>query len=482
MSEHNRNQGKRNETTCPPRGDLRSGVPAGSGDPRRALGSFFRPFAQRRARVLQLAYACSPYKGSEPGVGWNRAVQAARYSDVWVVCEGGEFRPHMEHYFRANGDVDGLNVLYVPKTSLERRLSAVPGLYYLAYNRWHRRVFRFVQNLHAEIRFDLTHQVNMCGYREPGYLCQLDVPLVWGPIGGTQNHPWRNLDQAGLIGGVQETLRSVLNASQLRFSRRVHRAAHRADLLLAANSTVQRHFASVVGRPGERMCETGIHVPQFPSSLAERDGPLRVLWAGEFRAFKALPMLLKALAEIRGEVDFQLRVVGDGPQRKRWLRLARQWGLEDRVTWTGWLSHQETLRQYEWADLFAFTSLRDTTGSVIFEALSNGVPVIAPNHQGAGDIVTPDSGIPITVRATKEMIADYRQAIQDLAADPAKRMRLRRGAVRRAQDYAWDEQGRRMRDYYRELLGEGFDWSDRRCARPIERKVQDTSQDREVVV
>ena len=31
------------------------------------------------------AYACEPGKGSEPGVGWNWALQAAQFHEVWVV-------------------------------------------------------------------------------------------------------------------------------------------------------------------------------------------------------------------------------------------------------------------------------------------------------------------------------------------------------------------------------------------------------------
>ena len=45
----------------------------------------------RRPRVLQLSYACSPSRGSESGVGWQRAVQSAKHFDTWVICEEHEF-------------------------------------------------------------------------------------------------------------------------------------------------------------------------------------------------------------------------------------------------------------------------------------------------------------------------------------------------------------------------------------------------------
>ena len=36
-------------------------------------------------KILLVAFSCQPGKGSEPGVGWNWAVQAAKTQDVWVL-------------------------------------------------------------------------------------------------------------------------------------------------------------------------------------------------------------------------------------------------------------------------------------------------------------------------------------------------------------------------------------------------------------
>ena len=54
----------------------------------------------------------------------------------------------------------------------------------------------------------------------------------------------------------------------------------------------------------------------------------------------------------------------------------------------GWLPHQEAIAQYAWADAFVFSSLRDTTGTVVVEALAAGLPVICLDHQGVHDVVT----------------------------------------------------------------------------------------------
>jgi glycosyltransferase involved in cell wall biosynthesis len=405
----------------------------------------------RRPRLLMLAAACCPGRGSEPGVGWHRAVQAARYCDTWVLCPENENSQVLRRHLATHGDIPGLNFSFVPRGPVLNFLSRVPGLYYTSYNLWHRRAYRVARQLHAEVGFDLVHQVTLCGYREPGYLWRLGVPFVWGPVGGTQNYPWRFLGQAGWLGGLREALRSVANRVQLRFSPRVRRAAREAAALLAANSTVQRDFARAHGRTPELLLETGL--PQVAEAPREpRPGPLRLLWSGELCPWKALSLLIEALARLPGDVAWELNILGRGPLQGRWQRLAARRQVADRIRWLGWLPHAEALRQYDWADLFVFTSLRDTSGNVVLEALASGVPVVCLDHQGVRDMVTPACGVKIPVTRPGEVIDRLAAALTGLARDPAARAALAAGALERAREYHWDRQGERMAELYQRVL------------------------------
>lgn len=425
-----------------------------------AAMSGVRLAGHRRARVLQIAYACGPGRGSEPAVGWHRAVEAARYCDVWVICEGREFRQSIEAYLDVHGPLDGLQFHFVDKPAAETSGLYFPGSYYVAYHQWHRRAGQLARELHRQIRFDLVHQVNLCGFREPGYGRTVDAPFVWGPVGGTQNHPWRNLDQAGARGALQEATRTCLNVIQLYGSRRVREAAWHASLVLAANQTVQRQFERAIGRPVEVMCEIGtprVHEPPEKGPAK----PVRLLWAGECRPFKALPLLLRALRGVPNVDDFQLRVVGDGPDRKRWQAMAARWNLNRRIEWTGWVHHEQMAAHYDWAHALVFTSLRDTTGTVVLEALSRGLPVVGPRHQGIGELVTRNCGLLVPVASTATMVRQYAAALRRLVSDPHLWSELSCNALRRASAYTWRAQGLRMRNYYRRVLGDAFLWTDR---------------------
>jgi glycosyltransferase involved in cell wall biosynthesis len=131
----------------------------------------------------------------------------------------------------------------------------------------------------------------------------------------------------------------------------------------------------------------------------------------------------------------------------RWQRrLAQRLGVADRVERPGEIPHAEALEQYKRADVFAFTSLCDTTGMVVVAAFAAGLPVVAFDHQGAGDMVTEACGIKIPLTTPS-------QAIRRLATDGALRERLSRGACQRAGQYKWRQSTRRTEEIYFRALG-----------------------------
>jgi len=427
-------------------------------------GAAALPDAPRRPRLLMLAYACHPHWGSEPGMGWHRALEAARRCDTWIITRQSPATPAIKEYLRAHPDqTRGLHFVFVPSPRWEQWLRAVPGLYYLAYRCWQKRAFAVARRLHAEVDFDLTHQVTFGGYREPGYLWKLGVPFVWGPVGGTQNYPWRFLGQASLRGGAWEALRAVLNWCQLRFSPRVRQAARRAAVLLVGNSHAQREFKAIHQVEGVFVPGGGIADPladepsagEDAASVMPCDGAaeLRLLWSGVHEDHKALPLLLKALALLPGNLSYRLRVLGDGRRGAAWRRLAGRLGLAARIEWLGRLPHAAALAQYRWADVFVCTSLRDTMPTVVLEALAAGVPVLGLDHQGMGDAITEQCGVKVAVSTPRATIGRLAEALAALAGDPARRRTLADGARRRARRFLWSQQSCQLDAIYREILG-----------------------------
>lgn len=415
------------------------------------------PF-RRPPRLLLSAYAASPVRGSEAAVGWNRALQAARYGDVWLICEETEFGPEIREYLDKHGPIPGLEFVFVPMHPTWRKLGNYSALWYLALRQWQKKVLRVAERLHAKIGFDLTHQVTFCGYREPGYLWKLGIPHVWGPVGGVQNHPTQFLLASGASGLIREGGRNLLNSLQLAMSWRVREAGRQSACVLGANGENQRKLEEALKRPVVQMLETGLpkalelDLGNLPPKSISAGEPLRVLSSGWITPNKALHLLLRASAIAAKQIPIEVTVLGKGSAEKGNRQLASRLGIGDQVRFLGWKPYQEALQEYDRAHCLAFTSLRDTSGNVLLEAMARGVPPICLDHQGAGEIVTPQSGVKIAVTNPQQVVTDLANALVKLYRDEHQLRALSEGAVRRMREYTWDMQGARMAEVYRQLI------------------------------
>ena len=418
-------------------------------------------------KLLLLAYECSPYRGSECAVGWGRLLGAAKIAETHVVTSEANYRALDRA--REEGLVPANVKVYTPPPDAAlRKFEEQPVLFaynYRAYHHWQLLAKKLITELHQQQHFDLVHQVNVCTFREPGYGHTLDTPFVWGPVGGTQNFPLRFLHTLSFTEAVKEGLRGVANKAALRKPRVLH-AARKATVLLAANSTNERDFASVFGKSPRRLLETGLHeVPEPDRTRYEhrvedarhglKPSPLKLLWSGELQTRKALPILLKALTLLPEDVAWQLDVLGDGPMSERWAEMARRLGLSGKVRFLGRLPFADATRYMHSADLFCFSSLRDTSGNVVLEALAAGVPVVCFDHQGASDMVDKSAGVKLPLLSPRHAYRDWAGAIEHLARDPQRLLQLSYGATAQAREFLWSKNHDIVNGIYQQLTGVG---------------------------
>ena len=109
---------------------------------------------------------------------------------------------------------------------------------------------------------------------------------------------------------------------------------------------------------------------------------------------KGFDTLIRAWpAVIRALPDATLRIVGDGPCDAKLRGLARKCGAGDKISFSGALPENETLRAIADSDVLVLPSRRlpngdrDGIANVILEALALGVPVVTTDAGAAGEVV-----------------------------------------------------------------------------------------------
>jgi glycosyltransferase involved in cell wall biosynthesis len=327
-------------------------------------------------------------------------------------------------------------------------------LYYTGYKSWQKAAFRAASKLHAQRPFDLIHQLNITGFREPGYLWKFsDVPFVWGPVGGAANIPNSFLPLMGFGQRLFYRFRNVTNAIQKHTLFRSRKAAERASHIWVVGESNRALVEDIWGRTAEPLLEVGGEChPNGHVRTFDGGKPLRLVWSGQHIGRKALPLLLRALASLNGAIPIALTVLGEGPETSNWKQLAEELRISQFIQWLGRVPRNVAIEAMSSADVFVSTSVLEETSLVVLEALSLGLPVICHDACGMGIAVTDCCGIKVPMHTPALSVAGFADAIKRLATRGDAFRSFSEGALKRAKELDWDSKAATMARTFEQVI------------------------------
>jgi glycosyltransferase involved in cell wall biosynthesis len=209
--------------------------------------------------------------------------------------------------------------------------------------------------------------------------------------------------------------------------------------------TVSDALARVYRKLDPVTVHNGIDCERFAQEPAATRDPLRpptVATVSVLRPAKGIEVLLEAARSVGGA---RFLIIGDGPMRAEWTRLAASLGIGDRIQWAGHRRDIEAL--LAGCDLFAYPTLDDAFPTVLLEAMAAGLPVVASDVGGVPEIV--DDGV--TGRLVPPGDAGrLAAAINELLAHPDSMGEAGRARVRR--EFSTEAWIARLDCVYREVL------------------------------
>lgn len=408
-----------------------------------------------------VAAVCHPDQGSEPGLGWNWAARIADHHDVTVITSDFEGSRSAVEARLARDPTLAARLRFVFLPWFEAPTAGIRAwawnyyqpMYYAAYERWMRGASAVARRLMAEEPgFDLCHQLNMIGFREPGYLWELPLPFVWGPVGGTQNVPWGMLASLGPVEGLRHLCRNLINEYQKRQSRRFRQALARADAVIAVASDTVETLRRLHGVDSEVIAAAFGIAAHERGRVRRPAGPLRFVYTGQHLSRKGVPFALRALARLDTSLAWSFDVVGAGVMTEAWKRMAQRLGIGDRVVFHGFVTRERLFELLDQADVYVFPSLLEGWPASIAEALSLGLPVVTTDHQGMRDMVTNECGILVDPSRPARLVEGLVGAFSALATDPERVRTLSAGALRRADELSAARQIPAVIDTYERVL------------------------------
>lgn len=379
-------------------------------------------------RILIIAASASPYRGSEPSIGWKVARALCEGHEVHVVTMAG-YRKELEkaeheglipsnmrfHYHGQDWDE-------YPSSSNDKKF------WWVAYRRFLATIRERIDGLIAEHQIELVHHVTFATWRMSAPIKNLPVPFVWGPVGGAEHFPAGMLGILSLKGIVFELVRYAATWASF-LSPSIRSTVRDADAIVSSHPEMTRLFQRILGdRPTlhqllvtaftaeerHRILETG-------ATPRAGDTPLKAFCGGLLEGRKGVSLAIEAIARAKKRgLKIIYKVCANGPELEHLKSLAAKHGLGEEVIFLDPLRGKEYAQELVDSDIYLLPSLRDNAPITLMEAmLARCVPVVA-DCGGPAYIVTDDCGIKVPTDSRGKAVQAIADALLDLQASPAK--------------------------------------------------------------
>lgn len=390
--------------------------------------------------------------GSEPGMAWNWCVNLAKHCELHIITEG-EFQNKIDAVLPSLPQGKNMHFYYNPVTEEIRKMCWNQGdwRFYKYYKEWQWKTYLIAKDICKQTHIDILHQLNMIGFREPGYLWKIpNIPFIWGPVDAKESFPIAYLEGASLKTKMFIQLKNAITKWQLRYAKRVHLTAKRASYVVSASSNSQYAFKKYFNIDSPLLNETGCYIQEHQIIDKSSKDSFDILWVGKLDFRKQLGLAIRSIAATQNP-HIKLHIVGGG-DKTSYQDLVRKLGIENRCIWYGAISHENVQRIMQNSDVFFFTSVAEGTPHVVLEAIGNNLPVICFNTCGQGDSIDERVGRKIELSNPNIAINEFAQLLNKLDNNRNLLKEMSENCKARQQELSWDSKALQMVELYKEAL------------------------------
>jgi glycosyltransferase involved in cell wall biosynthesis len=278
----------------------------------------------------------------------------------------------------------------------------------------------------------------------PSAMYDLGVPVVFGPLTGGMEFPpnFRHMDTA--MTHLSLKLGKFFASTFYRWMP----GKLKASAILVSNSSTKALLPKQYrGRIYDNILESGVDLSCLNTvknydiqAGSSTNAGIKYVFVGRLIDWKGVSYLINAFQEVEKSIDGHLYIVGDGALRPDLEGQVKSLNLQNKVTFMGWMQHDQMLPFLIGCDVFIMPSLRESGGNALLEAMALGLPVIATNWGGPGRIVDDSCGLRVEPSSPEEFEQSLAQEMIRLGRSPELRRKLGMAGRKRctAQYFDWD--------------------------------------------
>lgn len=303
-----------------------------------------------------------------------------------------------------------------------------------------------IRELLPRHHFDIIHDNQTLGY---GLLLlkTLNVPII-----ATIHHPLSidtRADMAQINGFFNKMKRAMLYPPVMQGF-----VARRLDMIITDSmssvSDIQKIFK--VSRDKMRLVYPGVDTAIFSPNSHRKEHQKIIMVGRTDDRKKGVVFLLKALQLLKEESDVNLTIVDEvyPPPYSIAPQLIDNYGLNDRVNFTGRITTEELVRHYTTSEIAVTASIYEGFGLPAVEAMSCQVPIVATTGGALPEVIEHGrTGILVPPGDPRALA----EAIKELLADSKARERMgAAGRERAKKHFTWQQAAEKTLQVYREVV------------------------------
>lgn len=384
--------------------------------------------------ILLSAYACEPNKGSEPGLGWNWCIEIAKRGHTVYVLTRTSNKALIQSEIKSLSKLDIHFIYYdLPSFILKFKKKIGINLYYLI---WQIGIYFHLKKKITKFNINLIHHITFGVFKYFSGLSFINIPFVFGPVGGGQMMPLSFFKNLNFRDKTFEIFRSI--SIYLSLVNIFQHLMYNKCLLIFVTNRETLNFIPNVYKNKVKIVN-GIGIPFIKPNVLKNPKPLKILHVGRILPWKGTLLLVEALNIVNKKCKhLVLDIVGRGqPNYVHSIQKYIKNNDIKNINWHDWVSNDELANLYGNADLFVFTSLHESSGMVIFEAISYGLPVISFNLGGPNHILNENCLIMTDGLSQNQVIESLAQRIISIISNQNEYVLLKEQTHLKSVELLW---------------------------------------------
>ena len=298
------------------------------------------------------------------------------------------------------------------------------------------------------------HHVTFGRYWTPSFLVLLNLPFVWGSVGGGESIPRVFFQELT----CREKLYELFRDSARIFGEIdpfVRLTARRSKMVIATTSETALRL-TLIGTKNVRIepqvAMTQKQFEQLASMPSTKENIVRFISIGRPLHWKGFYLGLRAFSLANIE-NAEYWLIANGPEKESLVDLSKKLGIEHKVRFIDRLpALTEVYKVLGQCHVLVHPALHEAFGNVVLEAMAAGKPVICLDLGGPGVQVTDETGIRVPAYTPKQVVKDMAEAMKRLAENQALRERMGEAGRQRVKNaFSWAEKSRRFNQLYEKI-------------------------------